>query len=139
MDAAAMFGSALALRAENADLVQFGSISERVRFSKLDAILQVTARFKGLGGTQTAEAVRNHYLGHDRVVIVTDEQNAGGDPLSLIPAKVPVYTWNLVGYQHGHGPSGSGNRHTFGGLTDAMFALIPLIERGRNANWPWKN
>ena len=139
MDAAAMFGSALALRAENADLVQFGTGSERVRFSKRDAILQVVGQFRNMGGTKTAEAVRQHYAGHDRVVIVTDEQNASDNPLALIPANVPVYTWNLAGYQHGHGPSGSGNRHTFGGLNDAMFALIPLIERGRDADWPWED
>lgn len=76
------------------------------------------------------------------MIIVTDEQTWGGylgaDPTSHVPEKVPVYTWNLAGYQYGHGPSGSGNRHTFGGLSDAAFTLIPLLEAGRDAAWPWE-
>jgi len=27
--------------------------------------------------------------------------------------------------------------HTFGGLSDAAFQLIPLLEAGRSADWPW--
>jgi hypothetical protein len=50
---------------------------------------------------------------------------------------LPVYTWNLAAYRHGHAPSGTGNRHTFGGLTDRGFRMIPLLEAGRDANWPW--
>ena len=34
---------------------------------------------------------------------------------------------NVAGYQYGHAPSGSGRRHTFGGLTDAAFRMIPLM------------
>jgi hypothetical protein len=50
--------------------------------------------------------------------------------------QVPLYTWNLVGYQHGHNPGGP-NRHTFAGLTDAAFRVVPLLEAGKNAVWPW--
>ena len=77
---------------------------------------------------------------HDRVLIVTDEQythHHQGDPTEQIPADVPVYTWNLAGYRAGHGPSGTGNRHTFGGLSDAAFRMVPLIEASRDADWPW--
>lgn len=105
------------------------------------SLLKLVGRFHSLGGTNTADAVRRWYNGHDRVVIVTDEQAWGGwlgsDPLSHIPAKTPAYTWNLAGYQRGHGPSGSHNRHTFGGLTDVAFRMIPLLEAGRDARWPW--
>ena len=70
------------------------------------------------------------------MVIVTDEQTAAGrDP---IPATVLVYTWNLGGHRHGQSASGLGNRHTFGGLTDAAFRLIPLLERRADADWPWE-
>jgi hypothetical protein len=71
------------------------------------------------------------------VVIVTDEQTATADVSATVSAHVPVYTWNLAGYQHGHGPSGTSNRHTFGGLTDAAFRMIPLLEAGRDGVWPW--
>ncbi|MCX4781360.1 TROVE domain-containing protein [Streptomyces sp. NBC_01264] len=140
-DAAAVFGTALALRAEDADLVQFGSTSKAVGFRRGESVLKVLERFEDLGGTYTAEAVRTHYAGHDRVLIVTDEQATyayGGDPTALVPDTVPVYTWNLAGYRVGHAPSGSAHRHTFGGLTDAAFRMVSLIEDGRDAKWPWE-
>ena len=46
--------------------------------------------------------------------------------------------WNFGGYQAGAAPSGSGNRHTLGGLSDAAFRLVPLLEAGRNTGWPWE-
>ncbi|MFI6150125.1 TROVE domain-containing protein [Streptomyces sp. NPDC051109] len=139
-DAAAVFGAALALRAEDADLVQFGTHSKQVPYGRGESVLKVLERFEDLGGTNTSEAVRRYYRGHDRVLIVTDEQAAyhhGGDPSALVPNEVPVYTWNLAGYRTGHAPSGSANRHTFGGLGDAAFRMVSLIEGGRNAEWPW--
>ncbi|MFI2422568.1 TROVE domain-containing protein [Streptomyces sp. NPDC018955] len=139
-DAAAVFGTALALRARKADLVEFGSTSRPVPFRRGESVLRILGRFGDLGGTDTTEAVRRHYRGHDRVLIVTDEQYAHshhGDPTEQVPADVPVYTWNLAGYRAGHGPSGTANRHTFGGLSDAAFRMVPLLEAGRDADWPW--
>lgn len=139
-DAAAIFGTALAMRAEQADLVQFGTSSKVVAYRRGESVLRVLKHFEDLGGTNTAEAVRQHFKGHDRVLIVTDEQatyHYGGDPTALVPETVPVYTWNLAGYRVGHAPAGSANRHTFGGLTDAAFRMVSLIESGRDADWPW--
>ena len=139
-DAAAIFGSALALRAADADLVEFGTSSKRVTYRKGESVLKILDRFGDLGGTDTTEAVRRHYRKHDRVLIVTDEQYAysrHGDPTQQVPADVPVYTWNLAGYRPGHGPSGAANRHTFGGLSDAAFRMVPLLESARDADWPW--
>ncbi|MFE9094971.1 TROVE domain-containing protein [Streptomyces sp. NPDC007264] len=139
-DAAAIFGTALALRAAQADLVEFGTSSAKVTFRKGESVLKILERFGDLGGTDTTGAVRRHYRAHDRVLIVTDEQyayNRHGDPTEQIPSHVPVYTWNLAGYRAGHGPSGKGNRHTFGGLTDAAFRMVPLLEAVRDADWPW--
>jgi hypothetical protein len=140
-DAAAIFGTALALRAESANLVEFGSNSKVVDYSKGESVLKILERFGNLGGTQTADAIRGHYDGHDRVLIVTDEQtgNGGGrDALAAVPAHVPTYTWNLEGYEAGHAPSGTPGRHTFGGLSDAAFRMVPLLEAGRSADWPWR-
>jgi hypothetical protein len=137
-DQAAVFGVALALRATNPTLVVYGGESREVTVPKAGSLLRVV---DGLGEaisfTDTAGAVRRHFSGHDRVVIVTDEQTATSDVGSVVPAHVPVYTWNLQGYQRGHGPSGSANRHTFGGLTDQAFSMIPLLEAGANSTWPW--
>ncbi len=137
------FGAAMALRSEHADLVQFNTASGPVRVGRGDSLLRVLDRFwGGRGGTNTAEAVRSHYRGHDRVVLVSDEQawsgNRGEKPTEAIPARVPVYTWNLVGYRYGHGPTGTGNRYVFGGLSDAAFRLIPLIEQSQHRRWPWE-
>ena len=139
-DAAAIFGTALAMRCESADLVAFGTNSEKVPFQRGDSLLRAIDRFGWMGGTNTSAAVARHFRDHDRVVIVTDEQAHhywGGNPTEQVPASVPVYTWNLAGYERGHGPSGDGNRHTFGGLSDAAFRMVPLIEAGRSADWPW--
>jgi len=139
-DAAAIFGTALALRAADADLVEFGTGSNKVKYRKGESVLKILGRFGDLGGTDTTEAVRRHYKKHDRVLIVTDEQYAfshHGDPTEQVPAHVPVYTWNLAGYRAGHGLSGKGNRHTFGGLSDAAFRMVPLLEGARDSDWPW--
>lgn len=140
-DAAAVFGASLAVRAGSADLVEFGTDNREVRVRRGESVLSLAGRFGNLGGTNTGAAVRRHYRGHDRVVIVTDEQAWGGwrgeEPTKAVPERVPVYTFNLAGYQYGHGPSGVGNRHTFGGLTDQGFAAIPLLEAGRDQRWPF--
>lgn len=138
-DAAAIFGAAVAHRNfGRVDLVEFGTSSNRIEVKAGESLLRVVDRFGNLGGTQTLDAVRRWYAGHDRVLIVTDEQAwAGyGDPGSAIPAKVPLYTWNLVGYRAGHGASGP-YRHAFAGLTDAAFRMVPLLEAGRDGDWPW--
>ncbi len=136
MEQAALFGTAVALRAESATLVQFGSSSEEIPFRKGDSVLALMNRYKCLGGTSTAAAVKRHFKKHDRVIIVTDEQynGYGSDPTKQVPASVPVYTWNVAGYRAGHGKNGP-NRHTFGGLTDHAFRLIPLLEAGQSADW----
>jgi hypothetical protein len=137
-DAAALFGSALALRAEQADLVEFGTDSRPVTLRPGTSVLRSVEQFSSMGGTNTATAVRANFRGHDRVVIVTDEQawagRDGAEPTKAVPSDVPVYTWNLAGYRYGHGPSGGFNRHTFGGLSDAAFGMIPLMEA---SGWPF--
>ena len=135
-DAAGVFGAALALRAQFPLLVEFGNGSQVIHTERGESPLQVVGRMGNLGGTQTAEALQRHFADHDRVVIVTDEQ-AFDDPARVLPSTVPVYTWNLAGYKGGHSPSGNANRHTFGGLTDQAFAMIPLLEDGGRADWPF--
>ena len=61
-----------------------------------------------------------------------------GDVSGSVPARIPVYGFNLVGYRHSAMPAGFGNRHELGGLTDATFSLIPNIEAGLAARWPWE-
>jgi len=154
-DAAALFGIATAQRCEYADVVSFSSTA-RYRGdphgpnTKLfprtegESLLTALGRWKTggwflQGGTDTSGAVRRHYRDgfHTRVIIVTDEQAAqdGPEVSRCVSPVTPLYTWNLAGYQHGHTPSGNWNRHTFGGLSDASFGLIRLLESGRDARW----
>ncbi|MEU3613545.1 TROVE domain-containing protein [Streptomyces sp. NPDC006872] len=154
-DAAALFGIALGRRCANADVVSFSSARYYVHdapgaktkafpLARGGSVLGDVQKWRDGGwflggGTDTAAALQQEFLGHDRVVIVTDEQ-AGCDHVEVdraIPQATPMYTWNLAGYQAGHAPSGSGQRHAFGGLTDAAFRMVPFLESGRDATWPW--
>jgi len=139
---AALFGSAIALRAEHADLVGYGFANYKVPIGRGDAVLEVMKRFHVEDGTDTPRAMVENFAGHDRVLIVTDEQTAhsrlpGRTVENAVPANVPVYTWNLSGYRPGHGPSGTARRHTFGGLTDQAFRMIPLLEAAQSQSWPF--
>jgi hypothetical protein len=150
---AAVFGAALAVRAEKPTLVEFGGTSRRMDVPKGGSVLKLVEAFTQSDGTDIPSAIKAHFAGHDRVVVVTDEQTKPGWFPSnmrshggmsetriddMIPANVPVYMWNMAGYKPGAMPSGGANRHTLGGLSDAAFGLIPLLEAQRNATWPWE-
>ncbi|WP_144121960.1 TROVE domain-containing protein [Catellatospora sichuanensis] len=143
-DAATMFGLALAARAADATVVSFSHDTKVFDLRPGESVLKAVQRFKDGGwffggGTSTEHAVRKHHAGHDRVVILTDEQahwHGSADVAAAVPARVPVYTWNLAGYRLGHTPV-AGKRYTFGGLTDAAFSMIPLIESGESTTWPF--
>ena len=142
-DAAALFGAALAKRADDASLVRFGSGSEAIKFTKSTSVLKLKDKLtKDLGGTDLGGALTKHYKGHDRVIILTDEQYDPVyniywnpvDPSTIVPDK-PIFVWNLLGYK----PAGMGqpNVYTSGGLSDAAFGFIDLVERSVNHDWPW--
>ncbi|MFF4596102.1 TROVE domain-containing protein [Amycolatopsis sp. NPDC001319] len=141
-DAAAVFGLALGQRCEKADVVSFSDDTREFPLRPQESLLKSVDRWTADGyflghGTDTQLAVGKHERGHDRVVILTDEQAAQGDVGMSVPAATPLYTWNLAGYRRGHSSSGGRNRHTFGGLTDQAFRMIPLLEAGRDAGWPF--
>ncbi|MDX5563783.1 TROVE domain-containing protein [Streptomyces sp. ID05-04B] len=149
---AAVFGSALALRAEKPTLVEFGGGSKKLEVVKGGSVLKHIEAFGKIDGTDIPTAVKQHWFAHDRIIIVTDEQTRPGCLPSnmeryggmretaindLVPKNVPVYLWNLAGYKAGAMPSGSSGRHCFGGLTDHAFRMVALLEAGRDATWPW--
>lgn len=149
-DAAAVFGIALGKRCATADVVSFsngyygGNGTKVFPLESGQSLLKAVDRWKDGGyfiggGTDTAGAIQRHLRPgyHDRLVILTDEQASYGDVGSVVPAPIPLYTWNLAGYEHGHASSGIRNRHTFGGLTDQAFRMIPLLEAGTNCDWPF--
>jgi TROVE domain len=152
VQAAALFGLATGIRNRDRAEVygfadgQFQVARSAYRSSVLKSVEAFTQRIGEVGhGTRIARAVRATYRGHDRVMIFTDMQTFPdhgcgamvGDVSARVPARIPVYGFNLVGYRHSAMPAGHGNRHELGGLTDATFALIPNIEAGLAARWPW--
>lgn len=168
-EVAALFACALAVRAAQPDARKIGASVDLVGFATTTfshpvrtggSLLTELKRFvdrigEAGGGTDIAGAVRSAYSGHDRVIILSDMQTMdtgglrgdhfggytrhSGRIASLVPADKPIYGFNLAGYRAGAMPSGTGNRHEFGGgLTDQTFRLIPLLEAGENTGWPWE-
>jgi hypothetical protein len=143
---AGVFGFALANRAESADTYVYGNGYTRVAAGRGQSVLRMVEQLQDLGGTETWQTLNATYQGHDRVVILTDEQAFSGEPNPSI--KCPVYTFNLVGYNRGwaSGQSRGGGRSadlsnymTFGGgLTDASFRLLNLLETRGHGSWPWE-
>lgn len=133
---AGVFGLALAKRAEDATAVVFGTNSQELPKMK-GSILRAAEKLPDLGGTYTWKAVADHYKGHDRVIILTDEQ-AHDSHHGMFDAIPALYTFNIGGYRVAHTEERSG-WHTFGGgLTDAAFRLLPALEAQRNVGWPWE-
>jgi hypothetical protein len=150
---AAVFGAALAVRAQAPTLVEFGMHSKEIDVPRGGSVLRLIEAFGRISGTDIPSAVKRHYADHDRILVVTDEQTRPGwlpsncadyDGMpetridDLVPRHVPVYMWNMAGYRPGAAPSGGAGRHTFGGLSDQAFRLVPLLEAGRDAGWPWE-
>jgi hypothetical protein len=147
LKAAAVFGVALAAKGEHVDLCGFADGTFRHRVSKgASVIREVDAFCKRVGevghGTQIADSIRRTFAEHDRVFVISDMQtmsgyHAGG-VTQAVPQAVPLYGVNLGGYKPAAFDAGSTNRVEFGGLTDAMFGIVPLIEAGRSSSWPWE-
>ena len=93
-------------------------------------------------GTRIAESIKATLRGHDRVFVISDMQTFApgphtGNVTEVVPRGTPLYGFNIGGYGVTAFDAGAPNRIEFGGLTDATFRMIPLIEAGRNADWPF--
>lgn len=140
-DAAKIFGSVLAVRNPGVDLIEYGSSWHQIKVERGSSVLKVMDRFSSMGGTNTAWTLEKAYDNHDRVIIVTDEQAAPhqGKVGGSLPPGIPLYTWNLAGYEYSH-DARRNNHYTFGGgFSDAAFGMIKYIEDGSRAKWPWEN
>jgi hypothetical protein len=141
--AAAVFGVALAARGELVDLHGFADGVFRQDVRRGASVIREVDRFvRRVGevghGTRIATSIRATFRGHDRVFVFSDMQTAAdGEVTAAMPRQVPLYGFDLGGYQRTAFDSGTWNRHQFGGLTDATFRMIPLIEAGQRAAWPF--
>jgi hypothetical protein len=154
VQAAALFGITMAKRGNEVDLYGFADTVFGHRVSRAASVLHEVERFANRvgeagNGTRIAEALRATYRGQQRVVIVSDMQTfpdmAGrpqwarysGVAADAVPADVPVYGFNLGGYRATAMRSGVANRHEFGGLNDATFTMLSMLEARTSAGWPF--
>ena len=145
--AAAVFGVALAARGEQVDLYGFADGVFRHKVGPGASVIREVDRFvKRVGevghGTRIADSIKATLDGHDRVFVISDMQTFAplygtGNVTDVLPRNTPLYGFNLGGYHRTAFDAGTPNRIEFGGLTDATFRMIPLIEAGRNGGWPF--
>ncbi len=129
-DAAALFGTALGRACAAADVVSYSSgpwntvdSQERTQVFPLTAggsVLGDLRRWREGGrflgrGTETAASLRERRprpgrRGDRRAGRTRRHRGRRGGA-----AGIPMYTWNLAGRRTGHAPSGTADRHTFGG------------------------
>lgn len=143
-DVAAVLGITLAHRNKGrVDVYGFATTHFKHDIKPTGAVLNEVTRFtKRLGevgyGTEVVEALKATWDNHDRVIILSDEQTMSGRVGEQVPAHVPIYAFNVAGYESGMLPLGH-NRYQLGGVTDATFRMIPNLEAGMQAHWPWED
>lgn len=141
-DAAVLFGLALARNCAAADVVSFSVDSKVFPLKPGENVLAAMQRWSQTGfnygyGTYTYAAVHKHFAGHDRIIVLTDEQAADGHVFASVPDNTMCITFNLAGHKVGHAPAGSHRRVTIGGLSDGAFGLLPVLEGAAAGRWPW--
>jgi hypothetical protein len=150
VEVAALFGIALTFRnIGKVGLYMFASHAAKHNVtaggSVLNEMRKLTARIGEVGhGTEIESSTMQAFgTGYDRVIIISDMQSFGGrygytGSLSgQIPARVPIYAFDLSSYKAGVMPAGGAARFQLGGLSDATFRMIPQVEAGLTGNWPW--
>jgi hypothetical protein len=135
LEAATLFGSALFAKNKAADLIWATTSCGPIKWqgSVLKTIDWVKAHTKP-EGTFLGKAVEKYYSGHDRVFLFTDGQFHD----TLPKLNVPYYTFILNGYRTTPIAAGQGKDHEIGGLSDATFKVLPLIEDQKAGRWPWE-
>jgi hypothetical protein len=137
-EAAGVFGASVALRNPGrTDVWAYGTSVQRMTPR---AVMTFVGQLGSMGGTNTwgctTEAWRQGGGRYDRILIITDEQSHDSHSDGTFGG-TPIYVWNLAGYGVSTINPGSG-RYVLGGLSDASFNVVPLLERGSDAGWPWE-
>lgn len=138
LEAAMIFGAAVFARnqgAGGADLI--GAATDSAEIPWQGSILRTTewVRLRTIGAaTYLGRAISKHWQGHDRILLFTDGQIQDQIP----PLPVPIYLFNLNAYRPTPLAVGRGGAHELGGLSDATFRLIPLLEMEKAGVWPWE-
>lgn len=146
IEVAAVFGLGIGVKNKGADVFGFASGEfehpiKRKGASLLRQVQSFTQRVGEVGhGTDIRGALRRQFNEHDRVIILSDQQGHDGGCGTMIPQSVPIYSFTLNGYATTAIGSGKENslRYELGGVTDATFRMIPLVEAGKDGLWPWE-
>jgi hypothetical protein len=73
---------------------------------------------------------------HDRVLVITEDQQLDR-PLSWsVPWHVPLHVWDLSD-QDTRWASVTRHRYRYHGRNDNAVRVIPLFEAGEQGLWPW--
>lgn len=144
-DVAALFGLALAVRSEGVDIYSYSNSAMEFKVRKgAETLAELRrwkeGRFNQGGGTNTVGVLEQLFKGHDRVIILTDEQHNysyGKTVDNVLPAETPVFTFNVAGHE-GAQTESKPNRYTFGGLTDKGFQMVDLLNNVALGIWPWE-
>lgn len=139
-EVAALFGAALAVRNPGrTDVAIYATGAQQIKAptsgaSVLRFVKDMNRLIGTVGhGTNTWSAVNSQFAGHDRIVVLTDEQShdSGRNPGAW------MHFINLAGYRPSTASSDP-RTFAFGGFTDAMFRVLPLMEKGVSGRWPWQ-
>jgi hypothetical protein len=132
-----------ARKAGPVDVVIYGEESARLRglagLSVLAGVQKVVGPVGAVGhATFGPTAIARHFdpKRHRRVVLFTDDQQHDSGSVRLDHGPL-IYTFNLAGYRPSALPAGERGRYTLGGLTDATFEALRVLESGRDAPWPF--
>lgn len=140
-DIAALFGVAVAAKSK-VDFAIYANTSQRVTklpTSVLRGTELIHSKIGVVGhGTNTWPSALAEYDGQDRIVVFTDCQDHPSRAHSALP-DVPVYAWDLAGYQATNVDLNAPGRYLFAGFNDASFRLISLLEAGADTGWPWES
>jgi hypothetical protein len=140
IEVAATMGAAMWKR-NVADIVLFASGSLGLTVEKGTSALQVVEFIRrSIGrvghGTMIHSSLRDAWdrQSYKRAIIFTDDQ--AHDSGQVSKGIGPVYTFDLGGYGRASMPTDK-DHFRFGGFSDQLLSAIPVLESGRDANWPF--
>jgi len=142
LDVAALVAMAVYNRSEDCEVVIFGNSNMKVPgLTKQTGVLRGIEKIQGLVGrvghaSYGHTAVRDHFNPnkHKRSFLFTDGALHDSDGEKNVPS---LYTFVIGGYGRSTTKVGTNGRYEIGGFTDSTFKMISLLERGRNADWPF--
>lgn len=73
---------------------------------------------------------------HDRVLVITEDQQLDRSLSWAVPRSVPLHVWDLSD-RDTQWASASRHRYRYCGRADDALRVIPLFEAGEQGLWPW--